>query len=176
MTKFMEKTIRVKQKDSEGAKQRRPRPQMPARLASPPPKAPLCPQQPVTPMTHAPGYGSPYAYLYGSPYYPTAGCYADAQYYPASPYAYSPFYAYTGSHSYAPGTSTTDATGSSASQQYYGYYPQFPYWGYSPTAQQADGSAPAFTPTASGGAQEDRSATPTPAGHNPTAESSMESQ
>ena len=177
-SKFKGKVIRVCRKDTEGAKlhHKKNPGSTPAVSYQSPPKQSV-PQQPVTPLTYAAGYGSPYAYPYGTPYYP-AGYFADAQgqYYPASPYGYSPFYAYTGNPSYASGTSsTTDAAGSPAGQSYYGYYPQFPYWGYSPTAQQPAYCAPSVNPTASGGAQEDRSATPTPTGHASTAESSMES-
>lgn len=176
---FKGKIIRVCPKDTEGAKlHRKKNPgSTPAASYQSPPQHSV-PQQPATPLTHAPGYGSPYAYPYGSPYY-SAGYFADAQgqHYPASPYGYSPFYAYTGNPSYAAGTSsTTDAASSPNGQSYYGYYPQFPYWGYSPTAQQPAYFAPSVNPTVTGGAQEDRSATPTPTGQASTAESSMESE
>ena len=194
---FVDKTIRVAQKDSEHSKKcSRSRP----RLAAPAPavtyQSPphhLVGQQPVSPRTHVspPGYSSPYAYPYGSPYYGYgygAGYYADAQgqYYSASPYSYSPFYAYNGSPSYAPGTSSTaDSTGSPTAQPQYGYYPQnpalpAPYWGFSnQTAQQPAYYPPAYSPPAtatSSTVQEDRSATPTPNSHPSTAETSMESQ
>jgi hypothetical protein len=193
---FVDKAIRVAQKDSEHSNKNRPRPR--PRLPAPAPAVTYqspphhsVGQQTVSPMTHIspPGYGSPYAYSYGSPYYaygyPGTGYYADAQgqYYPASPYSYSPFYAYTGSPSYASGTSsTTDVAGSPTAQPYYGYYPQYPpapYWGFSsPAAQQPAYHPPAYSPpaTASSTVQEDRSVTPTPTGHTSTAESSMESQ
>jgi hypothetical protein len=164
---FKDKVIRVTQKDSDRAGK-------PNAISSKPAStSPKYIQQPVTPMT--PGYGAAYVYPYGSPYY-SYPAYYEGQYYPASPYNYPPYYAYSGSPSYASGsTSTADASGGPSGQHYYGHYPQYPYWGYSPHAQAAY-FAPAFTPTENEGAQEDRSATPTPTGHIDATESSLESQ
>jgi hypothetical protein len=175
--------MRVTQKDSETSnnriRQRAPAPintapahQSPARRH---------PDLPVSPMSQMspPGYGSPYAYPY-SPYQynPQAQLLDTRNYYMGAPY--SPAYSYySGSLGYETGTSATPITSSTAHNHpaYYGYptYPctaPVPYWGYSnPGTEQQDQSPvnyypTTYNPTANvGTAPNDRSPTPTPAGH-----------
>jgi hypothetical protein len=131
----------------------------------------------------SPGYGSPFSFA-GSPYYPYTGyggmydaqayaqvAQASQQYYAAqySPYPYT-YGNYTGSPSYyqAPSTDAASTGGSPTPNYYYQPYPQSAYP--SPAAYGPAYSAPVATSTS----QDDRSATPTPAGH--AAEVSLESQ
>jgi hypothetical protein len=111
------------------------------------------------------GYGSPYSYSYGSPFYasyPGTGFFGESQgqYYAAPQSPYSPYYyyaQYTGSPTYhhtgAP--SGPAVTGSPAAQPYYGYYPGYasnapaPYWGVQSDAQSTSYSA-SYSPTMTG--------------------------
>jgi hypothetical protein len=135
------------------------------------------------------GYGSPYAYPFSNPFYgyPSNALYTDSQgqYYTVP---YSPYYSYPGSPTYGAGVSTGSAVNSSPTSQqaYYGYYPHAsaPYYGMAnPSTHQQQATPPAtyypptYSPTmASSTTPEDQSATPTPAGHSPVVDSSLESQ
>jgi len=130
--------------------------------------------QPATPMANVSAAAFAAAWAYPSPYYGYPAYHAEGQYYPASPYNFSPYYGYGASPSYTSGSSsTTDAASGPSGQPQYPFYGQYPYY-WTPT-QSVPYFPPAFTPTATEGA-EDRSTTPTPAGHAHTTESSLESQ
>ena len=79
------------------------------------------------------------------------------------------------------GFNTDTFTGSPNAQGFHGgYYPGYaapaPYWGI-PSSVQSNDDSQAQSPTAGSSAQEDRAATPTPAGHAPIADSAtFESQ
>jgi hypothetical protein len=153
------KTLRVAQKDTDGAKKRKTQTSTIAssgasfyRSPSPRP-ARRAGHQSASPMAHVTptGYGSPYSYSYGSPFYGGyhgAGFFSEGQgqYYAAPQSPYSPYYYYsqyssspTYHHTGAP--STAAVTGSPVAQPYYGYYtsyasaPPAPYWGMQSDAQ-----------------------------------------
>jgi hypothetical protein len=168
------KTLRVAQKDTDGAKKRKTHTSIVASSAagfhgsspSPRPLRGAGPQS-ASPMAHVSpvGYGSPYSYSYGSPFYAGysgTGFFGEGQgqYYAAPQYPYSPYYyyaQYSGSPTYHhTGTLSTPAvTGSPAAQPYYGYYPGYvsnapaPYWGVQSDAQSTTYSA-AYSPTMTG--------------------------
>ncbi|KAJ5040422.1 uncharacterized protein L3040_006078 [Drepanopeziza brunnea f. sp. 'multigermtubi'] len=198
------KTTKIAQKDSESARSRRrqlPRPS-PASGGqynqSPAPRTmALPPTSPVAQMAPA-AYPPPYypAYPQGQYYYPGTGFAAQAQYsgYPASPYTGYPspyigptYYAYTGSPSYAGATSAGTVSGSPTHPYYYNYgqYPSpvqgYQQWSPSPVApQQMYFSPPTYSPTTESTNaipdDIDRSATPTPAGYDTAADSTLESE
>lgn len=187
--------LRVSQKDSEinsGVRRSaRPHAQAPtAPAASYQSPVPQQPQQ-LSPMSQMapPMYGSPYVFhnpFYG---YGPGSIYTDGQHYYQPPAAYSPAYypSYPSSPSYDATSSSAGVAASPTSYPYYGYgyqYSPAPYWGTtSPSVgQQASASPyypPAYSPPVSTTATtvaEDRSATPTPAGHSSVEETSLESQ
>ena len=153
-------------------------------------------QQQASPMSQMtpPVYGSPFGYPYGSPYYYAPGSvYSDGQHYYQPP-AYPAYYSYPGSPTYDTNTASTALVpaASPSPQSYYGaygypyQYSPAPYWGMtSPTVAQQPSSSPATyyspadsLPKATGTVADDRSATPTPAGHGAAAvtEDSLESE
>ena len=150
--------------------------------------APQQPQQ-VSPMSHMapPIYGSPYGFtnpFYG---YGPGSIYTDGQHYYQSPAAYSPAYypSYPSSPSYDATSSSAGVAGSPPYPYYaYGYqYSPAPYWGMSPTVGQQASASPYYQPTYSppvpttaNAVADDRSATPTPAGHGSAEETSLESE
>ncbi|TAQ88197.1 hypothetical protein B7494_g3501 [Chlorociboria aeruginascens] len=194
---FTGKTLRVCQKDSEVGshryRQARTQPRGPVALEQSSPSRQV--DQAASPAAQVaiPGYaGSPYAYQY-SPYYshahPTGPVYTDGlgHYYPAP---YSPaHYSYLANPGYdVRTTGISEVAGSpSGHAGYYGYppyaYAPAPYWNVAPAIAEQQATNPVtYCPTAcapaivsgSGTASgpEDRSATPTPAGHASAAESS----
>ncbi|KAH6714345.1 hypothetical protein BKA61DRAFT_673641 [Leptodontidium sp. MPI-SDFR-AT-0119] len=192
-----DRTIRVSQKDTEGAKARTRR--QPARLTPAStgpyqsPAARSADQHQASPMAYmSPGYGSPYGFAQGGQYYNYQGASLPGQVQYYSPTAYSPsvfpasYFTYTGSPTYNAGvTSAATITGSpSHAQYYYGGYPQYPspasYWPTSsPVAaaqQPVNYYMQAYSPPTTDPVQEDRSATPTPAGHPSTTDTSLESE
>jgi hypothetical protein len=173
-TTWGSKTLRVAQKDTDGAKKRKTHTSVVAPSAagfhgSSPSPRPLrrAGLQSASPMAHVSpaGYGSPYSYSYGSPFYasyPGTGFFGESQgqYYAAPQSPYSPYYyyaQYTGSPTYhhtgAP--SGPAVTGSPAAQPYYGYYPGYasnapaPYWGVQSDAQSTSYSA-SYSPAMTG--------------------------
>jgi hypothetical protein len=156
---------------------------------SPVPVSCATPQASPMAQVSAPVYGSPYgypyspAYSYGQPAYASDG----QSYYQTAPYP--PTYYYAGGPSYDPrAAATTDASGTANAHPgyaYYGYpaypyYPPAPYWPSTnpdQTAAPPTYYAPAYSPPMEAGTgTENRSATPTPAGHASVTEAPVETQ
>ncbi|XMA14794.1 hypothetical protein WAI453_007585 [Rhynchosporium graminicola] len=157
-------------------------------------QAPAMPPSPMAYMTQ--GYASPYGFAQGGQYYagyPAATLPGQVQYY--SPAGYSPsafsgnYFAYTGSPTYNAGASSAATVSGSPTQSqfYYGGYSPYPSSaGYWPTSNPHVGqqpvsfyTIPSYAPPATVDVvvdQEDRSATPTPAGHPSAAETCLESE
>ncbi|PBP17134.1 RNA recognition domain-containing protein [Diplocarpon rosae] len=191
-----DRSLKITQKDTDGAKSRSRRQsyrtgsyQSPASRSVGMPQA--SPMSQISPVGYSP---SNYAYQGGQFFnYPSAG-FGGQQYAYSSPSpsysqypSYAPYYAYTGSPSYHgyPGASpAATGTGSPTHPQYYYGYPQPQYAAAAPGAWQTSSPlAPqAFYPTYSPPTvtdiviPDDRSATPTPAGHGSAVESSFESE
>ncbi|KAI6709634.1 hypothetical protein JHW43_007817 [Diplocarpon mali] len=192
-----DRCLKVSQKDTDGAKSRSRRQSCRnAAYQSPAPHSVIMPQASQMSQMSPVGY-SPSGYAYhGGQYfnYSSAG-FGGQQYTYSSPspsysqYAsYPPYYTYTGSPSYHgyPGASPAahHGTGSPTQAQYYYGYPQPQYAAAAPGAWPT--SSPlgpqAFYPTyypptvTDIVVPDDRSATPTPAGHGSADESSFESE
>ncbi|KAH7386150.1 hypothetical protein BKA64DRAFT_725872 [Cadophora sp. MPI-SDFR-AT-0126] len=191
---LQDRAIRVSQKDTEAAKARTRR--QPARVAlslagsyqSPATRSVSQPQ--ASPLAHmSPGYASPYGFTQGGQYYNYQGTAfpGQVQYYSPSysPTVYPPpsYFTYTGSPSYNHGaTATATTTGSPTHPQYYyGGYTQYPsptsYWPASSpvaTQQQVNYYTQTYSPPNINVVQEDRSATPTPAGYPAATDNSLD--
>ena len=198
---LQDRTIRVSQKDTEAAKARTRR--QPARVVPPvtgsyqSPAARSIGQPQASPLAYmspgysSPGYSSPYSFGQGGQYYNYQGIAlpGQVQYYSPSysPTVYPPpsYFTYTGSPSYNHGSTATVATAGSPThpQLYYGGHTQYSspatYWhASSPVAaqQQVNYYTHAYSPPDASIIQEDRSATPTPAGHPAATDNSLEAE
>lgn len=133
----------------------------------------------------SPSYGTSF-----SPFYPGTVYTDGTQFYTTTPTSYpgtmpySPYYSYPGTPAYT--THTATSSGSPGAHQAFSYYyPTYqpaPTFAMYPTSTQQQVSPaptnypPAYTPMSGTHNQDDRSTTPTPAGHTQTAESSLVSE